>query len=192
MPFAPFHELFADVAPAETRSITILTAEEGLPRGTYGFLESFCNEEDCDCRRAFISVVSADEGRKSGAREPLAVISFGWEKESFYRDWASFPLSKEDLAELKGPALARLSPQSQYAPVLLQHFKTLLDDADYRARIVRHYQMFREAIDGGKSKPSLPLVRTGPKTGRNEPCPCGSGKKFKKCCSGNSDLSPPT
>lgn len=24
---------------------------------------------------------------------------------------------------------------------------------------------------------------TGPKTGRNDPCPCGSGKKFKKCCS---------
>ncbi len=25
-------------------------------------------------------------------------------------------------------------------------------------------------------------VRTGPKVGRNEPCPCGSGKKYKKCC----------
>lgn len=24
--------------------------------------------------------------------------------------------------------------------------------------------------------------RASPKTGRNEPCPCGSGKKFKKCC----------
>lgn len=24
-------------------------------------------------------------------------------------------------------------------------------------------------------------VRVGPKTGRNDPCPCGSGKKFKKC-----------
>ncbi len=23
-----------------------------------------------------------------------------------------------------------------------------------------------------------------PKVGRNEPCPCGSGKKFKKCCGG--------
>ena len=22
----------------------------------------------------------------------------------------------------------------------------------------------------------------GPKVGRNDPCPCGSGKKFKKCC----------
>lgn len=24
--------------------------------------------------------------------------------------------------------------------------------------------------------------RPYPKVGRNEPCPCGSGKKFKKCC----------
>ena len=26
-----------------------------------------------------------------------------------------------------------------------------------------------------------PVVRTGPAVGRNDPCPCGSGKKFKKC-----------
>ncbi len=26
------------------------------------------------------------------------------------------------------------------------------------------------------------VVRTGPKVGRNDPCPCGSGKKYKKCC----------
>ena len=25
-------------------------------------------------------------------------------------------------------------------------------------------------------------VRTKPKVGRNNPCPCGSGNKFKKCC----------
>lgn len=29
---------------------------------------------------------------------------------------------------------------------------------------------------------SGPLRRSTPKVGRNEPCPCGSGKKFKKCC----------
>jgi SEC-C motif-containing protein len=27
-----------------------------------------------------------------------------------------------------------------------------------------------------------PFVREEPKVGRNDPCPCGSGKKFKKCC----------
>ena len=25
------------------------------------------------------------------------------------------------------------------------------------------------------------------KTGRNEPCPCGSGKKYKQCCAGKTD-----
>lgn len=33
-----------------------------------------------------------------------------------------------------------------------------------------------EAIE--KAKP----VKTGPKVGRNDPCPCGSGKKYKQCC----------
>jgi SEC-C motif-containing protein len=27
-----------------------------------------------------------------------------------------------------------------------------------------------------------PYQRSAPKVGRNDPCPCGSGKKFKKCC----------
>jgi preprotein translocase subunit SecA len=27
-----------------------------------------------------------------------------------------------------------------------------------------------------------PVVRSGKKIGRNDPCPCGSGKKYKKCC----------
>ena len=32
----------------------------------------------------------------------------------------------------------------------------------------------------------------GPKVGRNEPCPCGSGLKYKKCCGANGKLSAPT
>ena len=31
-------------------------------------------------------------------------------------------------------------------------------------------------------KASQPVARAGPKVGRNDPCPCGSGKKYKKCC----------
>jgi preprotein translocase subunit SecA len=29
---------------------------------------------------------------------------------------------------------------------------------------------------------AVPVVRDAPKVGRNDPCPCGSGKKYKKCC----------
>ncbi|MCZ6500188.1 MAG: preprotein translocase subunit SecA [Gammaproteobacteria bacterium] len=32
-----------------------------------------------------------------------------------------------------------------------------------------------------ESEPAVPYVRVQPKVGRNEPCPCGSGKKYKQC-----------
>ena len=32
------------------------------------------------------------------------------------------------------------------------------------------------------AKPQVPFIRESPKIGRNDPCPCGSGKKYKKCC----------
>jgi preprotein translocase subunit SecA len=37
---------------------------------------------------------------------------------------------------------------------------------------------------GGDSGPKKPVTvkRESPKVGRNDPCPCGSGKKYKKCC----------
>jgi len=38
--------------------------------------------------------------------------------------------------------------------------------------------------DENKQKLNVVPVRTEPKIGRNDPCPCGSGKKYKKCCMG--------
>jgi uncharacterized protein len=37
-----------------------------------------------------------------------------------------------------------------------------------------------EDQDGEPVEP--PYIRDAPKIGRNDPCPCGSGKKYKKCC----------
>lgn len=34
----------------------------------------------------------------------------------------------------------------------------------------------------GDVEGQMTVQRTSPKIGRNEPCPCGSGKKYKKCC----------
>jgi len=34
----------------------------------------------------------------------------------------------------------------------------------------------------GDFVPDKPIEREEPKIGRNDPCPCGSGKKYKKCC----------
>ncbi len=36
-----------------------------------------------------------------------------------------------------------------------------------------------------QEKTHTPIVNTEPKVGRNDPCPCGSGKKYKNCCGKN-------
>lgn len=37
---------------------------------------------------------------------------------------------------------------------------------------------FREGREGVRK----PVVHEGPRVGRNDPCPCGSGRKYKRCC----------
>jgi SEC-C motif-containing protein len=66
-------------------------------------------------------------------------------------------------------------------------------EASYRVREsgeeIRHHEVatFRRR-DGrwyfldGKVRGGEPIHRTEPRVGRNDPCPCGSGKKHKKCC----------
>ncbi len=61
-------------------------------------------------------------------------------------------------------------------------------DAERLKRVME--QRAKQAIEGraneeGKVEPiaaeAKTIVREGPKVGRNDPCPCGSGKKYKKC-----------
>ena len=38
------------------------------------------------------------------------------------------------------------------------------------------------ALQSNRLNTAKQPIQTGVKTGRNEPCPCGSGVKYKKCC----------
>jgi uncharacterized protein len=53
-------------------------------------------------------------------------------------------------------------------------------EPDKIANAVRALYSFwrKRSVDG----PTPSVLRTAPKVGRNEPCPCGSGKKYKQCC----------
>jgi len=55
----------------------------------------------------------------------------------------------------------------------------LRDTHHERARFKRHNGVW--LYSEGSVAPKT-VVRSGPKVGRNEPCPCGSGKKYKHCC----------
>jgi len=58
------------------------------------------------------------------------------------------------------------------------------DQPQQSARIAATQPQLRSEGEEEEEGPSiqLPVRREMPKVGRNEPCPCGSGKKFKQCC----------
>jgi uncharacterized protein len=47
------------------------------------------------------------------------------------------------------------------------------------------YRLLEPARLRGTTLPDAPIRREGPKVGRNDPCPCGSGRKYKQCCGAN-------
>jgi uncharacterized protein len=58
---------------------------------------------------------------------------------------------------------------------------------DMLAGAARAYRYFKEdrlayAQAAARRAPPEPYERAAPKVGRNDPCPCGSGKKYKRCC----------
>ena len=175
MPFVPFGEKFPDIAERETRAVTVPN-DNLVPRGKYGFVESYCDEVDCDCRRVFLSVYSSEQ-------KPVAEIAFGWESEKFYADWMG-STEPEYIKDLKGPVLNETSPQSKYADNWLKFIsEVLLKDKQYVERLKKHYQLFRKKVEEkDRVEKTNSTVVSSPKVGRNEPCPCGSGKKYKKCC----------
>ncbi len=140
MPYEPFYERFKEIAMKETRSITTHNNPD-LPDDSYGFLEAYCNDENCDCRRVFFNVVS----HKSG--NIVAVIAFGWEDSAFYARWYR-QNDPQTIREMQGPILNPSSPQSELAPALLRLASdTLLKDPAYIERLKRHYWMFKEKVD---------------------------------------------
>jgi|CXWL01.1.fsa_nt_gi hypothetical protein len=45
-----------------------------------------------------------------------------------------------------------------------------------------YVRALNDAFEEAASGKTNPIVRPGSRLNRNEPCPCGSGKKYKKCC----------
>ena len=139
MPMTPFMKRFPEQGARETRSV-IVPHKEDLPSGEYGFIELYCDEPNCDCRRVVVTVLRPETGWKS-----WAVINYGWESVKFYKKWAGAPAG--DRSEWQGPDLDPLSEQTPYAPALLNLFKWLLESPDYVERLKKHYRLFRTAVD---------------------------------------------
>ncbi len=86
--------------------------------------------------------------------------------------------------------------------VFVKQLETYADTgriSELRDRLIKDYDRLNKSYEGGfyykkyphrnpnrirviRKNTGEPFVRTDRKIGRNDPCPCGSGKKYKNCC----------
>ena len=194
MPMSDFYRTFPKLANTELRSFTIAPAYGSvLPGGRYTLMELYCDEKGCDCRRVTIAVFAERN------RDFVAHINLGFDSDEVMAGPFLDPLNPQ--ARYAGELLDFFTDM-------------INEDPAYLARLQRHYVLLKERLEGRRyagppfEKPGavkriaatdLPMpsfdrgldiafpagqVRRETKVGRNDPCPCGSGKKYKRCCLG--------
>jgi hypothetical protein len=142
MSHTAFGEFYPEIADRETRVVTITDqAITGLPPGAYALIDLYCTDQDCDCRNVYIHVVH------KGFSGPIATITYGWEKLSYYKEWMGGEEDDYIIRQFKGPSLAIAARQSQFANQWLRIFEDILQtDKEYANRLERHYHLVKDFI----------------------------------------------
>jgi tetratricopeptide (TPR) repeat protein len=93
----------------------------------------------------------------------------GWARCYLFARGEMKDLKRAEQLLLEGRSIAQVRDADQFAEDLAALY-------EQQGR-VKEAQAMRRRV-----QPKHALPRSAPKVGRNDPCPCGSGKKFKKCC----------
>jgi hypothetical protein len=201
-----FYHRFPKIAERETRTLNVLgnDARFPLPENAYGFTEFYCNEKSCDCRRVMIRVITPD------SKESLATINMGFDSDQPEAGPFLDPLSPQSpyADTLMQYFLDEVNNDHAYLTRLQRHyvmFKEMLEGHQYRGRpfeapglVVRTKKEpgqlpdLLDALLSGTRPDPTPVRWPAKKIGRNDPCPCGSGKKYKKCCLTKGEAPPDT
>jgi hypothetical protein len=123
-----FYHLFPEIGTRETRTATIFGRDSSLPDDSYGFIELYCVDPHCDCRRVMINVFS-----ETGPTH-LATINYAFDPPA-----VDGPIQEQTF-------LDPLNVQSRWSGALLELFKEILRERAYCERLERHYRMVKEAL----------------------------------------------
>jgi len=105
-------------------------------------------------------------------RDGIGLRGYGQKdpKQEYKRE--GFELFQQLIYNMRDAAIRALSRVRIRAEVQEQEFQHKDETSNVQ---------YSGAADGGEEAKKEPKRREAPKVGRNDPCPCGSGKKYKKC-----------
>lgn len=104
------------------------------------------------------------------------------------RDIGPADIEEPDVKSALLETLARLDVPQSVRSEIPDLCAALLADLEFEGRLAdgnlmgAYARALREPFLSAASGKQKPHVNAGSKLGRNDPCPCGSGQKYKKCC----------
>jgi hypothetical protein len=116
MEFAPAGEIIGKKHQVRTVG---LKQSIHLPDGDYTFIDTYCTDASCDCRRTLIQILH------NGIH--VSTIGFGWESPSFYKNWMKDTSDEGYMPQLHGATIDMSSPNKIPVQPMLAFFGALLD-----------------------------------------------------------------
>ncbi len=135
MEFIPAGEIIGDAHQVRTVRIT---SSPQLPDGEYCFLDMYCTDPSCDCRKTMIRVLHNGEA--------VSIINYGWESPSYYKQWFGAD-QDEDVPPMHGASIDITSPDKVSPRGMLGLFKALLDERWIEA-FRKHYKAVKNRLAG--------------------------------------------
>ena len=132
------------------------------------FVDRYCTAHKCQCTDVFLGFFGTTSARKDLPEEEYSEIC------SFFYDYASGNVSKVETTTTTSERFPSPTELLTAAKIFNPQFDQTLKTRHHQLRTI-FKRARKEAAD------AVP-VSTKPSVGRNDPCPCGSGKKYKKCC----------
>jgi hypothetical protein len=164
------------------RTLALAAGETGVRFVTGQLLQLAGDEEDVDCSAfvagCLLSRISPESNTAVAdciAAHPDLLLSVEWEAVLDELQWS---------AKLAGQEFTQLPAWREAAAQYAEERKRQRDH-DRQQFLAAERRREREAaalMDDYDAEPTIAPIVSGAKVGRNDPCPCGSGKKFKKCC----------
>jgi preprotein translocase subunit SecA len=122
--------------------------------------------------------------RSYGQKDPL----LEYKREAFEIFADMIDRINTETVEMVMKFTVRAEEEARRAPIIVSANEQTEESQGMAMRRGRQMIQKQQAVDDMATNTSegavehRPVVRAQPKVGRNDPCPCGSGKKYKKCC----------
>jgi len=119
-----------------------------------------------------------------GLTELKSLVKEAFDRGIIHPDWISYGEFEADLEHaIQNPTEPWRAWDGEFTL-----FGDTIEELSTWYRFSEEYKQERERVRNAPPAPLFPLLANEPITnplrgvGRNDPCPCGSGKKYKKCC----------